>query len=264
MAEDPLSISPDKLAIGSAQLPFAEQIAFFRSKMGNLIPTATWRDVMLSGHDSGFMVAGAMKADLLAELAALVDQSIAEGKGIEWFRQNFDDIVARAGWAYNGERNWRTRVIYQTNLSTSYAAGRLAQLRSPDLRKAAPLWMYKHTDGESHPRPLHESWDGLTLPADDPWWSDHYPPNGWGCQCYVIAVSKGTAERLGGRIEDPPDDGTYTTKDGTELPNGIDQGWNYAPGDTVSQQIQDSILQKLSNLPDAIASGLRNDLGSRK
>lgn len=234
MAENPLTLSPDQLAIGSAQLPFEEQIAFFRAKLGNLIPTATWRDVMLSAHDTGFMVAGAMRDDLLADFADAIDQAIAEGTGLDAFRQQFDEIVAKYGWDYNGSRDWRSSVIYRTNMSTSYAAGRLDQLRDPELQKVAPLWMYKHTDGETYPRPEHEAWDGLTLAADDPWWSDHYPPNGWGCQCYVIAVSKGTAERLGGRIESPPNDGTYTTKDGTVLPVGIDEGWNYAPGDTVS------------------------------
>jgi uncharacterized protein with gpF-like domain len=29
----------------------------------------------------------------------------------------------------------------------------------------------------------------LILRADDPWWKTHYPPNGWGCQCTVHAVS---------------------------------------------------------------------------
>lgn len=168
-------------AIDRAKLPFDEQIRFFRSKLGNLIPTERWTDVWKSQHDRGFMVAGAAKADLLADLARAVDGAIAEGKSIGWFRQQFDEIVGRHGWAYTGERNWRTRVIYQTNLSTSYAAGRLAQLRDPELQKLKPYWMYKHNDSVLHPRPLHQSWDGLTLPADHPWFKAHYPPNGWGC-----------------------------------------------------------------------------------
>ncbi len=70
------------------------------------------------------------------------------------------------------------------------------------------------------------SWNGLTLPADDPWWNTHYPPNGWGCQCYVVGVSRAAGERLGGRFEPAPDDGVEP--DGR--PKGIDKGWDYMPG----------------------------------
>ena len=39
---------------------------------------------------------------------------------------------------------------------------------------------------------------GTLLPVDDPWWQTHYPPNGWGCKCWVRQVSRREAERLGG------------------------------------------------------------------
>ena len=59
--------SDPKLAF-ALRRPFAEQVAFFRGKLGNLVPTATWRDLWKSQHDRAFMVAGAAKADLLADL----------------------------------------------------------------------------------------------------------------------------------------------------------------------------------------------------
>ena len=160
--------------------PFAEQLAFFRHKLGNLVPTATWRDLWQAAHDTGFMVAGAAKADLLADLAQAVDAAIAEGETIEEFRKRFGAIVEKHGWhGWTGEetkagRAWRTRVIYTTNLRTSYAAGRYAQL------KEFPFWVYRHS-GAENPRLQHLAWDGLTLPANHPFWKTHYPPNGWNC-----------------------------------------------------------------------------------
>lgn len=244
-------------ALDHARLPFAEQIAFFRNKLGNLVPTQRWTDVWKAQHDRAFMVAGAAKADLLADLAAAVDGAIADGQSIGWFRQQFDEIVAKHGWAYEGERNWRTRVIYQTNMSTSYAAGRLAQLRDPALQQLKPYWMYKHSDGELYPRPLHLSWNGLTLPADDPWFETHYPPNGWGCECYIVAMSRAEAERQSGRFTNPPDDGINPN---TGEPNGIDRGWGYMPGDTVTGDIRQQIEQKLETLPAPLAASLQADL----
>lgn len=233
--------------------PFDEQVAFFRGKLGNLIPTERWTDVWKSAHDTGFMVAGAAKADLLADLAASVDQAISQGTGIDVFRKQFAEIVEKHGWSYRGEFNWRTRTIYRTNMTTSYAAGRLVQLKEGGF----PFWMYRHSDSVARPRPLHVSWDKLTLPADDPWWQTHYPPNGWGCQCYVVGVSRKTAERLGGKITDPPDDGT--SPDGT--PNGIDKGWDYQPGATAVDRVRQYLSAKLDTLPQPLADGLRKDLG---
>ncbi|MBN8766492.1 MAG: hypothetical protein ABT22_08440 [Thiobacillus sp. SCN 64-317] len=208
--------------------PFDEQAAFFRGKLGKLIPTERWDDVRKSAHDTGFMVAGAAKADLLADLAAAVDRAVTEGVSIEAFRKDFDAIVERHGWSYRGERNWRTRTIFRTNMATSYSAGRLAQLRSSGFS----YWIYKHSDSVARPRPLHVSWDGMALPADDPWWQSHYPPNGWGCQCYVVgARSERGVKRLGGRIAQPADDGAEAD-DGR--PNGIDKGWDYMPGATAT------------------------------
>jgi hypothetical protein len=76
--------------------------------------------------------------------------------------------VATHGWDYNGGRNWRSRVIYETNLRQSYNAGRWAQLQQ--LIKVRPFWRYNHNDAVEHPRPLHVSWNGLVLRHDDPWW----------------------------------------------------------------------------------------------
>lgn len=232
--------------------PFAEQTAFFRGKLGNLIPTESWLDVQKSAHDTGFMVAGAAKADLLADLARAVDGAIADGQGIGWFRANFDQIVEKHGWSYKGEYNWRTRTIYRTNMASSYSAGRLVQLKSGSFTH----WIYRHSDSVARPRPLHVSWNGLTLPVDDPWWQTHYPPNGWGCQCYVIGATRKTAERMGGRIEDAPDDGTEP--DGR--PKGIDKGWDYQPGATTVDQVRRALSEKLPDLPKPLADRLKKDL----
>src|SRR5690606_4082132 len=111
-----------------------EQVAFFRQKLGRLVPTRRWDDILRDAHDTAFMVAGAEKADLLADLAAAVDRAVTEGVGLETFRRDFRSIVATRGWhGWTGEGTkageaWRSRVIYRTNAATSYAAGRMAQL----------------------------------------------------------------------------------------------------------------------------------------
>lgn len=210
--------------------PFTEQVAFFRRKLGNLVPTARWDDLEREAHDSAFMVAGAAKADLLADLGAAVDKAITEGRGLEEFRRDFRAIVAKNGWTgWTGEGSvkgeaWRTGVIYRTNSYTSYAAGRLAQLRAANF----PFWVYRH-GGSEHPRRSHLAIDGLILPSDDPAWAKLYPPSDWGCSCYVVgARSERAAKRLGGKPE-------------VKLPANwermLGKGWDYAPGASVSDEV---------------------------
>ena len=89
--------SDPKLAF-ALRRPFAEQVAFFRGKLGNQVPTAAWRDLWKSQHDRAFMVAGAAKADLLADLAGAVDAAIAQGETLAQFRKRFKQIVSDRGW----------------------------------------------------------------------------------------------------------------------------------------------------------------------
>lgn len=228
------------VARGIFRRPFAEQTAFFRGKLGNLVPTARWDDIARGAHDTAFMVAGAAKADLLADLAAAVDRAVSEGKSLAAFRQDFRALVERRGWhGWTGEGSergtaWRTRVIYQTNAATSYAAGRLAQLREGGFTH----WVYRH-GGSADPRPEHLAWDGLTLPADHPFWQTNYPPNGWGCGCYVVgARSPQGAQRLGGDPSKQLPRGWDAIDPKTGAPVGLSRGWDYAPGDRVSTAVR--------------------------
>jgi hypothetical protein len=247
-----LTLSPDLIGFDPPpapgeksrfRLPFEEQIRFFRQKLN--LPTAHWDDILNAAHDRAFVVAGAMKADLLTDLHDAVRRAIEDGKSIQWFRREFEKTVARNGWTgWTGEdtkagRAWRTRVIYSTNLRTSYAAGRYAQLTDPRLLKSRPYWKYVHNDTVIHPRPLHVAWGEkpVVLRHDDPWWMAHFPPNGWGCRCRVTPVR---ADQYKG---DPaPDDGTdeYVDRYGRThvLPKGIDYGWDYAPGRTWTPEVE--------------------------
>lgn len=235
----PLNVTPSKIAFnvrgdGSFNKPFDAQVEFLRKKLD--VPTEHYDDIIQSGQDRAFVVAGATKAGLLADIHTAINEVANKGQGIAWFRKNFYSIVQQYGWeGWTGSdtkkgRDWRTRVIYNTNLSASYAAGRWAQLNDPDLIASRPYWKYIHSDTVAHPRPWHQLWGKtVVLKHDDPWWKTHFPPNGWGCQCRIKAVS---AKEYGGQVA--PDDGTYTKRDryGNEhtMPMGIDYGWDYAPG----------------------------------
>ena len=219
--------------------PFAYQVAAFRLRLAQMQGTAKWTDVWQAEHDRAFMVAGAMKAELLAGLAAAVDKAVSQGTSLETFRKDFRKVVAEHGWpgkaglGTKGGEAWRTRLIYRTNLSTSYAAGRLAQL----VEAKYPLWVYRH-GASVEPRVQHLAWDGLVLPAEHPFFATHAPPNGWGCTCYLTgARSFDSAHRMGGNPAIKLQDGWEKLDPKTGAPIGIDKGWAYAPGASVAADI---------------------------
>lgn len=260
----PFNISPTQIAFnargdGTFNKPFKEAVDFIRQKLN--LPTEHYDDIIQSAHDRAFMVAGVTKADLLEDFRQAIDKATAEGKSIGWFRDNFDDFVNKHGWAYNGERDWRTRIIYTTNIRTSYAAGRYAQLNDPDLLSVRPYWKYLHNDSVMHPRPLHQSWSGMVLRHDDPFWSTHFPPNGWGCRCYIQAVRPSEYK---GRPEIKAEGETYQKVDRYgvthEVPKGIDYGWDYEPGAKADASLRQLVQDKLIRYKTAITRALSKDV----
>lgn len=226
---------------------FREQIDFLTQKRTK--PTRAWTDAMQGDHDRAFVVAGATEMAMLEEFHS----AVIEGAGtydIKGFAGEFDRIVEKYGWSYNGGREWRIRTIFETNIRTSYMAGRLRQMRDPEVVKLLPYWQYRHADTRVplKPRPQHLTWDNLILMWDDPWWDIHFPPNDWVCSCGVRTLSKGQLKRMG---KDGPDKAPeikrqpYTHKatgQTVQQPEGVGYGWDYMPGDTWERGLVPSAL----------------------
>lgn len=210
--------------ISAMALPFDDAIRFLSDKAS--VTTESWRDVWDAAHSKMFMVAGANKQALVDDFKASIAKALEQGTTLEDFRKDFDQIVKKHGWSYKGEKGWRTRTIFETNLRTAYAAGRYAQMTEPGTLATFPYWQYHHS-GALHPRLTHKAWDGNVYPADDPFWVTAYPPNGFGCGCFVTPVSRGGLKRLG---KSGPDRAPDLDQLGTDQPLGVDPSFAYNPG----------------------------------
>lgn len=178
------------MADAPARLPFRAAIDFWRGKVQ--LPTSGWTDIWQEQHSHAFVVAGAAQDALLGDFYSALRQAQEQGTGYPAFREKFKEIAKEHGWAYKGTPGWRSKVIYDTNIRQSYNAGRYQQMVAQ--KEFRPYWVYDHTSIE-HPRLEHKAWDGLILPADDPWFDTHFPQNGWGCKCRVYALSAREAQR---------------------------------------------------------------------
>lgn len=217
-----------------AAVPFDEAIRFLRAKLN--VPTDTWRDLDAAAHTTGFAVAGVRDLAALQSIRVAVDKALADGTTLDEFRRDLRGILERTGITVRGKFGWRSRVIFETNLRTGYAAGRWAQIQR--LKSVRPYLRYTAVL-DNRTRPQHRAWDGTILPVDHPFWHTHYPPNGWGCRCTVISLSAADLARRGWTVTDPaPSSGrlprSVRTADGNrivELPPGIDEGWDHNVGE---------------------------------
>lgn len=242
------------------RLPFAEQIEFFKNKIN--LPTDNYLDLEGAEHDYAFVVAGANRNDVLSDFRQAIDKAIIDGTTLDAFRRDFDEIVAKFGWDYNGGRSWRSRIIYDTNLYSSYNAGRYEQQQA--MKSYRPYLQYVHRDGQKNPRIVHEGWDDLVLLADDIFWQSHYPTNAYGCHCGVIAHSERSLKREGLSVGTSPKI-EYVTKElgkrsgnpkMVTLPEGIDYGFDRIPGSNRVDMPSKLLLDKAISVPPKLASNM--------
>lgn len=217
---------------------FSQAIEFYKNKIK--LPTSGWTDIWQEQHSHAFVVAGAAHDALIEDFYNAIQKAKWEGGGYDEFRTRFDEIVAKHGWAHNGAPGWRSRVIYDTNITQAYNAGREQQMQA--IKHLRPYGVYQHTSIE-HPRLEHKAWDGLILPLDDPWWDTHTPQNGWGCKCKKYSITRTEAKQMWeksgktGPDTSPPIEmeKRIVGKNGSNprevwVPKGIDPGFAYNPG----------------------------------
>jgi SPP1 gp7 family putative phage head morphogenesis protein len=87
----------------------------------------------------------------------------------------------------------KAEMLVKQNGFQAYAAGMYDVMDRQ--RDAFPYWQYI-TVGDDRVRDEHAALDGLTLPADSPFWQTHYPPWEWGCRCQVVPIDPETYDLI--------------------------------------------------------------------
>ena len=247
--------------------PPREASAFLRRK--RLAPSFRWQDVEPEEHAVAFAVAGVAEQDVLEDVRGVVQRSIDEGRTIEAFRADLRETLQKSGWwgpreivdPLTGERRTidlsaprRVRTIYRANLRSARAAGQWERIERT--KDALPWLEYRLGPSEVH-RPDHAALEGTILAADDPFWSSHFPPNGWGCKCWVRQLTTRQAERRGGISERPEVDTRSVVNRRTgevrEVPVGVDPGWDRNPGRLRLEAVERVAAERLEGLSEVAA-----------
>ena len=248
----------------ATRLPNRQAIEYFRART----PSATqwnWFDLLGDAHAKSFVVAKAVRTDVLSSIHRQMTRAIEKGISEAEFVRNLEINLKKLGWwgkqvivSPDGGAELvqlgsphRLRTIFRTNMKVGRAHG--AYRRQVSNAANQPYLMYVAIL-DRVTRPAHAAMHGKVFRADDPIWKTHYPPNGFNCRCSVMALSERDMERQGLTVSDSEGHlqqikqeagvnkrtgevitvrGTqyrFTGKDGKSRVMTPDPGWSYNPG----------------------------------
>ena len=98
------------------------------------------------------------------------------------FEQFYNDVL-KIDSSYN--KNY-LRAEYNFIQSSAQMAAKWEQFSEDGDR----YYLQYRTVGDGKVRPEHAALNRVTLPIDDKFWEQYFPPNGWNCRCTVVQVRK--------------------------------------------------------------------------
>jgi uncharacterized protein with gpF-like domain len=189
------------------------QISQLEERGKNIVITTSWDKLTSQEHSKAFTIANLNKADLLEFINKELVKSEKEGKSLDEFKKSVMPRLMEHGWwgskitenPVTREKKLikqgseaRLKLIYETNLRTSRAQGRLQTQNA--LVKIRPIWVYKQIDRKGKNKD-HTKFDGKAFYHNDKIWSSIYPPSDFGCGCSVTAISEASAKKRGINID---------------------------------------------------------------
>ncbi|TZF81809.1 DUF935 family protein [Pedobacter sp. BS3] len=98
---------------------------------------------------------------------------------------NFDEFYRLVKKLYGVKDKQHLLTEWQTANAVGESAATYYRLLGQT--KVFKYWRYM-TQLDNKVRVEHQELHGITLPWDDPIWNKLFPPNGWGCRCYIVPV----------------------------------------------------------------------------
>jgi hypothetical protein len=172
-------------------VPHAEAMAFIRTKPA--VSRQTFDRLLPELRSRAFTVSGIPAFDVLQKIRDRISELPGGAAWDDVKRDIASDlspyIVDENSEAIEAQRaaaDRRAELLMRVHGFQAYQAARYQLMqRNVD---ALPYWQYLTMEDENVRK---EHWDlrRLILPANSPFWIDHYPPWDWGCRCQVVPVS---------------------------------------------------------------------------
>ncbi|MCX8018923.1 MAG: phage head morphogenesis protein [Chitinophagaceae bacterium] len=174
--------TPDLLDKPAVQQLITETAAIFRKAAKDQIKITMPEAAVKSIENDIFIFSGFKTYAQLKEAALLL---LDENKNIKPFYRFLND-VQNIIKTYN-EHYLEAEYIFATQ--SAMAVNEWLQFEEDDPEGKRYNLQYR-TANDDKVRDTHRAMEGITLPANSPFWDKYYPPNGWRCRCRVVQVLK--------------------------------------------------------------------------
>lgn len=143
------------------------------------VPHDVPQTLRIALEENAFIFSGFKTFHSLREVGLSMLDDKGDVKPLEAFQKDVQAINAKYNTNY-------LRAEYQHALGSSLMAVKWQQLAQNTDR----YFLQYRTAEDEKVRESHALLNGITLPADDPFWDKYYPPNGWGCRCQAVQVRR--------------------------------------------------------------------------
>jgi SPP1 gp7 family putative phage head morphogenesis protein len=202
----------DKAATELAELCFNEEVTFgvdvFQAMNDILIDAlvAGWMDekklklsyrntvdLKIDYSSPDWQTIANMEANLFRFSAAKTLTLVNELNGLAKDNKTFEEFKKKATPLLDSYTVNTLRTEYNFAWQTAQNAAEYNRMQAE--KEVYPYWQYI-TAGDSRVRAAHKALDKMVFRADDPAWDTIYPPNGWGCRCYVKPLMSYSESKL--------------------------------------------------------------------
>lgn len=214
---------------------FKEAVQKFRERVP--MPADEFAQLTEDEQRKAFTVTEVTNARLVTDVFNALASALEQGTTFDDFKQAIGPQLAAA---WGGEDPARLETIFRTNLNKAYNDGRHVIASAPVVRRMRPFYRMDGIDDDRQSDMCAEMM-GTVLPADDPYWSSHTPPNHPNCRCVLTPLSEEEAADEGVDDEPPP----VEPAAGFGVPPD-EQGEDWKPDlSTISPEIRDELAARL-------------------
>lgn len=162
-------------------MPFEQALDFWRRRGGS----PELLDEVIAAYRAKAAVNGDLMLDTISQRAVdAIERTLERGGTLDDFKQAIED--GSAGDIVSPMSDDYLELVFRTNVSTSYGAGRYAQLTAPDVIEARP-YRQGRTAEDERVRAGHRPIDGVAWRADNPAFDNVFAPFGFRCRCLVVS-----------------------------------------------------------------------------